>query len=212
MIVEETFSSLGIRVKNNSVQQKVQCPNCIKLGKENYKDTCLSINIKDGLYNCHKCGWHGVLKTNGISMNKSRKSYKKPQKNKLKKLTKQGRTFLNSRGITDEVIKNNKIVSSLDNKSIVFPYLVDNEIVNYKTRGIDGKFFTQSKDAEPVIYNYDNCKERDTIVICEGEMDSLSWEVAGIPFHTSVNMGAPNIGDKNIDKKLECITCKKVWC
>ena len=37
-------------------------------------------------------------------------------------------------------------------------------------------------------------------------MDSLSWEVAGIPFHTSVNMGAPNVGDKNIDKKLECIT------
>tara|TARA_R100000951_G_scaffold110205_1_gene108015 strand:- start:248 stop:1975 length:1728 start_codon:yes stop_codon:yes gene_type:complete len=212
MVLEETFSSLGIRVKSNSIQQKVQCPNCIKLGKENYKDTCLSINTKDGLYNCHKCGWHGVLKTNEITMIQSKKTYKKPQKNKLKKLTKQGKTFLNSRGITDEVIKNNKIVSSVDNKSIVFPYLVDNEIVNYKTRGIDGKFFTQSKDAEPVIYNYDNCKEQETIVICEGEMDSLSWEVAGIPFHTSVNMGAPNVGDKNIDKKLECITnCYSVF-
>ena len=37
-------------------------------------------------------------------------------------------------------------------------------------------------------------------------MDSLSWEVAGIEFHTSVNMGAPNQGDNNIDKKLECIS------
>ena len=212
MILEENFSSLGIRLKGNSVQQKVQCPNCLKLGKENYKDTCLSINTEEGLYNCHKCGWQGVLKTKGIQMNKTKKSYKKPQKSNLKKLTKDGRKFLNSRGITNEVIDNNKIVSSVDNKSIVFPYLVDKQIVNYKTRGIDGKFFTQSKDAEPVIYNYDGCVDQDAIVICEGEMDSLSWEVAGIPFHTSVNMGAPNVNDKNIDKKLECITnCYSVF-
>lgn len=51
MILEENFSSLGIRLKGNSVQQKVQCPNCLKLGKENYKDTCLSINTEEGLYN-----------------------------------------------------------------------------------------------------------------------------------------------------------------
>lgn len=205
MIEQESFSSLGIRVKNNYVQQKVQCPNCIKLGKENYKDTCLSINTKEGLYNCHKCGWHGSIKNYNKSMIES-KTYKKPQKNKLKKLTSLGREFLYKRGITDEVIDANKIVSSVDNKSIVFPYLVDGQIVNYKARGIDGKFFTQSKDAQPVIYNYDRCKGTSGIVICEGEIDSLSWEVAGIQNHTSVNMGAPNIKDKNIDKKLECIT------
>ena len=43
-------------------------------------------------------------------------------------------------------------------------------------------------------------------------MDSLSWEVAGITWHTSVNMGAPNIKDKNLDKKLECISnCYEVF-
>lgn len=203
-MVEQTFGSLGIRVKSNSVQQKVQCPNCIRIGKENYKDTCLSINTKEGLYNCHKCGWSGNLKQYNKTM--SKKNYKKPQKDRLKKLTTNGKQFLNSRGITDEVISKNKIVSSVDDKSIVFPYLVDGEIVNYKTRGIDGKFFTQSKDAEPVVYNYDRCVGASGIVICEGEIDSLSWEVAGIENHTSVNMGAPNKGDKNIDKKLECIT------
>ena len=209
-MVEQTFSSLGIRVKNNNVQQKVQCPNCIRLGKENYKDTCLSINITEGLYNCHKCGWSGNL--NQYNKTMSKRNYKKPQKDRLKKLTTNGKEFLNSRGITDDVIKNNKIVSSVDDKSIVFPYLIDGEIVNYKTRGIDGKFFTQSKDAEPVIYNYDRCVGTSGIVICEGEIDSLSWEVAGIQNHTSVNMGAPNKGDKNIDKKLECITnCYSVF-
>jgi len=110
------------------------------------------------------------------------------------------------------VIDANKIVCTKDGKSIVFPYFKDGKITNYKTRGIDGKFFTQSKDSEPIIYNYDRCSNHNTILICEGEMDSLSWEVAGIEFHTSVNMGAPNVGDKNIDKKLECITnCYEVF-
>jgi hypothetical protein len=53
-------------------------------------------------------------------MIETKKSYKKPQKNKLKKLTKQGRAFLNARGITNEVINNNKIVSSVDNKRILY--------------------------------------------------------------------------------------------
>lgn len=207
----QQFTDLGIETKGNSVQQKVKCPNCFKLGKENWKDTCLSINLKDGLYNCHKCGWSGKVMDKNL-VEQMTKSYKKPEKGNMKKLTKEGRQFLNDRGITDEVINANKIVSTKDNRNVLFPYMKDGNIVNYKTRGIDGKFFTQSKDAQPIIYNYDRCKGSETIVICEGEMDSLSWEVAGVTFHTSVNMGAPNIGDKNIDKKLECITnCYKVF-
>ena len=88
---------------------------------------------------------------------------------------------------------------------IVFPYFKDGVMVNYKTRGVDGKFFTQAKDALPIIYNYDRVANNTKLVICEGEMDSLSWEVAGIKTHTSVNMGAPNPTDKNIDGKLKCI-------
>lgn len=211
--MQTEIQDLGIELKGNSSQQKVKCPNCYKIGKENYKDTCLSVNVELGVYNCHKCGWSGKVKQEQLSMEMGvTKTYKKPEKKNLKKLTAVGKKFLNKRGITDEVIANNKIVSSSDNKSIVFPYLIDGKIINYKTRNTDGKFFTQSKDAEPIIYNYDKCRNSESIVICEGELDSLSWEVAGIPFHTSVNMGAPNVGDKNIDKKLECITnCYEVF-
>jgi len=202
-----TFSDLGIQLKSKQQQQKVACPNCVKLGKENYKDTCLSVNLKDGLYNCHKCGWNGKIKAKQDFMQID-KTYKAPERAGLKKLTADGRKFLNDRGITDSVIDANKIVSSKQNKNVVFPYFRDGSIVNYKARGIDGKFFSQSKNAEPIVYNYDRIAKSETIIICEGEMDSLSWEVAGIEFHTSVNMGAPNVGDKNIDKKLECIsTC-----
>jgi twinkle protein len=205
------FRQIGIDVKSNRTQQKHKCPNCIKLGKENFNDPCLSINTELGIYNCHKCGWSGKVKPVETIMD-IKKSYKKPEKSGLKKLTAKGRKFLNDRGITDEVIDANKIVSSRDDRSIVFPYLKDGAIVNYKQRGVDGKFFMQAKDAESIIYNYDRVKDSDTIVICEGEFDSLSWEVAGVPFHTSVSMGAPNANDKNIDKKLSCISnCYEVF-
>lgn len=199
-----SFSQLGIELKSNRNQQKLKCPRCKEIGKENYLDTCLSVNVEKGLYNCHKCGWKGKLKPVNTIMDM--KEYKMPQKSDLKKLSDKGRRFLNERGITDDVIDNNKIVSSRDDKFIVFPYLRNGKIVNYKKRGIDGKFFAQSKDAESIIYNYDGVKGEKTIVICEGELDSLSWEVAGVDCHTSVSMGAPNVGDKNIDKKLECLT------
>jgi twinkle protein len=207
----QQFLDLGIQLKGSRTQQKVQCPNCIKLGKENYRDTCLSVNTSDGVYNCHKCGWQGKVKTeNNFTM--ETKVYKVPEKKNMKRLTDSGKEFLISRGITEEVIEKNKIVSTTDNRNILLPYFKNGKIVNYKTRGIDGKFFTQSRDAEPTIYNYDRCADSDAIVICEGEMDSLSWEVAGIEFHTSVNMGAPNSNDKNIDKKLECISnCYEVF-
>jgi twinkle protein len=206
----EKLSNLGIDIKKNASQQKVRCPNCIKLGKENWRDTCLSINLLEGLYHCHKCGWHGRVKTNDYMENI--KVYKKPTKENMSKITAKGKEFLKSRGITDEVIDRNKIVSTKDDSAIIFPYFVNGEVVNTKTRYIDGKRFIQSKDAEPVVYNYDSCKDSETIVICEGEMDSLSWEVAGIQFHTSVNMGAPNKGDKNIDRKLECLnTCWDIF-
>ena len=207
------FREIGINLKGNQKQQKVVCPNCKKLGKENYKDLCLSINTTEGLYNCHKCGWSG--KADGstlVDLNKMNKEYIVPKKTNLKNITDKGIKFLANRGITEEVISANKIVSSKDNGSIVFPYLKNGEMANYKTRGINGKRFTQSSGAEPIIYNYDRCIDSETIVICEGEIDSLSWEVAGITYHTSVNMGAPNVGDKNIDKKLECISnCYEVF-
>ena len=198
------FEKIGILPKGNNTQQKVKCPNCYKIGKEHYNDPCLSINLDSGVFNCHKCSWHGKVKTEYYMPEK--KVYQKPVKNNLKKLNLKCKKFLTKRGITEEVIEANKIISTKDGNSIVFPYFKNNELINYKTRGINNKIFTQSRNGLPIIYNYDRVANEKLIIICEGEIDSLSWEVAGITWHTSVNMGAPNVHDKNIDKKLECIS------
>jgi|TARA_R100001086_G_scaffold63867_1_gene29615 twinkle protein len=208
--MKQEFNNIGVYPKGNKTQQKVTCPNCFKIGKKHYKDLCLSINLDTGLYNCHKCGWKGCVKPKDNYM--PIKQYTKPKKNNLQKINQIGLEFLQKRGITKEVIQANKIISTKDGQSIVFPYFKDNELINYKTRGLAKKTFTQSKDSLPIIYNYDRVKNEKLIIICEGEMDSLSWEVAGITWHTSVNMGAPNIKDKNLDKKLECISnCYEVF-
>ena len=66
--MQTEIQNLGIEIKGNSPQQKVKCPNCYKIGKENYKDTCLSVNMELGVYNCHKCGWSGKVKEEKLSM------------------------------------------------------------------------------------------------------------------------------------------------
>jgi len=202
------FIAKGIEPKGNRKDQKVACPNCVSLGKTHIKDTCLSINIETGLYNCFKCGWKGcvapqdyVKKPYDIAP-----VYKKPTKQNLTELSAVGLTYFESRGITQEVIKENKIVMTKDGNGIVFPYLRDGKLVNYKIRMIAEKKFFQAKEAEPIMFNLDRIKGQKEIIVCEGEFDSMSWEVAGHSNHTTVNQGAPNENDTNIDKKLECIT------
>jgi len=167
---------LGIEINNSSGgnEQKTQCPQCRKIGKTNYKDKCLAINLEKSLYYCHKCGWKGTFKTNLMNT-----FYNKPSKNKFKEITNPAKKFLNARGISNQVIDINRIQSSLDGSMIMFPYYRNGELVNYKSRGLNNKFFTQAKEAEAIIYNYDRVKGKPSIIVCEGEIDSLSWEEAG---------------------------------
>ena len=209
------FLELDIQPKALSAkQQKVKCPKCKESGKTNLNDNCLSINMSDGLYNCHKCGWSGKVRTEQTitQMIEQTKAYKLPEQNSLSDIKNNAIQFLKDRGITQEVIDNNKVKSSRDGRGVVFAYYKNGKIINYKTRAIDSKKFFQAKEAEPIMYNYDRIKNQQIVFICEGEMDALSWEVAGIKYHTSVSQGAPNVGDKNIDKKLECLnTCSEVF-
>jgi twinkle protein len=209
------FTELDIQPKSTSSrQQKVKCPKCKDAGKKNLNDNCLSINMTTGLYNCHKCSWSGRVRTEQTitQMIEQTKQYILPKNDDLSDIKNNAIQFLKDRGITQEVIDKNKVKSSRDGRGVVFAYYKNSKVINYKTRAIDSKKFFQAKEAQPIMYNYDRIKETNSVFICEGEMDSLSWEVAGVDFHTSVSQGAPNVGDKNIDKKLECLnTCAEVF-
>ena len=209
------FTELDIQPKSTSSrQQKVKCPKCKDAGKKNLNDNCLSINMTTGLYNCHKCSWSGRVRTEQTitQMIEQTKQYILPKNDDLSDIKNNAIQFLKDRGITQEVIDKNKVKSSRDGRGVVFAYYKNSKVINYKTRAIDSKKFFQAKEAQPIMYNYDRIKDANSVFICEGEMDSLSWEVAGVDFHTSVSQGAPNVGDKNIDKKLECLnTCSEAF-
>jgi len=200
------FLAIGVNPKGNRAEQKVVCPNCVKLGKTNIKDTCLSINILDGLYNCHKCGWSGRVGKTEFKKEVMQIVYKIPDKPNITNLSDVALNWFIGRSITQEVLIANKVAMTKDGNGIVFPYFRNGQLINYKTRLISEKKFYQAKEAEPIMFNLDRLIGQKEIIVCEGEIDSLSWEVAGHTNHTSVNQGAPNENDNNVDKKLECIT------
>lgn len=198
------FYEIGIEPKGNGTQQKVKCPNCKTAGHKEHNDTPLSIDLIKGMYNCHRCGWSGCVNKG------EEKQYKAPIKTNFTKLTDLGLSLFTGRGISQDVVLSNKIAQ--ENDWVVFPYIRENKLVNVKKRAINGKDFRQSTGSEAIIYNYDRVFNQKEIIICEGEFDCMAFEMAGFTNVTSVNQGAPNENDKNIDKKLECITnCYEVF-
>lgn len=212
-----SFYDFGIDVKGRtSGQFKTVCPKCSP-DRRNKKDPCLSVNITDGVWNCHHCMWTGSLKKVFVPYT-APKVYKRPKIN-MQPIEPKDRAavYLNKRGITDEVIKRNKISfgkewmpqTQQEESVIIFPYYKDGVLVNAKFR--DGaKNFKQSKNAEKVFYKVDDIKNNDIenggtdfCIITEGEIDALSFEVAGFWNAISVPDGAPQKKLDENSKKLE---------
>jgi twinkle protein len=207
MTKTETFTDYGIYINSNKRNGEVAtlCPKCSHTrSKKNQNHKCLSVNLTTNVWHCFNCEWSGGLKQ--FKPTEMQVVYKIPEKPNITKLSNEALKWFENRGINQNVILANKIAMSKDGKGIIFPYFREGKLINYKTRLIAEKKFFQAKEAEPIMYNLDRITNQKEIIVCEGEADSLSWEVAGFTNHTSVNQGAPNENDTNTDKKLECIT------
>ena len=198
--MEINYDGYTIEANQKKGEQKVKCPKCIADGKKNWKDTCLSVNLDTCLINCHKCGWSGFFGERA----KPVREYTKPDIGNLTELRNEHLQYFSKRGITQKTVNRNKIKSA-KNDWFCFPYYEGEEVVNLKYRPSKKKGFMQAKNGKPTMYKFNDIVSQDEIIICEGEFDALSFEEAGFLNATSVNQGAPNANDKNIDKKLECI-------
>ena len=65
-----TLTELGIYIdESKGGNQKTKCPRCSH-ARKNKTDPCLSVNIDEGIYYCHHCGWKGSLSNgNGSGSN-----------------------------------------------------------------------------------------------------------------------------------------------
>ncbi|WP_187260771.1 bifunctional DNA primase/helicase [Pontibacter beigongshangensis] len=171
-------------------------------------DKCLSVRAKPkpgvavGVYHCMHCEAKGMI-NQYKTQEQFTPMYQVPEKKNFTKLSDKGLKFFTDRFITQEVVIANKIVE--EKGWLVFPYLENGQLINVKKRNTDSKDFRQSAGSKAIMYNYDRCKGQKEIIVCEGELDCMAFEVAGFTNATSVNQGAPNANDKNIDKKLECL-------
>jgi len=205
----KNFSDFGIDLNGRSGEEvKTTCPQCSHTRKKkNYP--CLNVNTEKGVWHCHHCGWSGGLGFGVINRSAppNRRVYHRPEFRPAV-LSDNAITFLTKRGITTDVLIRNRIALERvwmpqieeEVQAIAFPYFKAGEIVNVKYRDSQ-KNFRQVAGAEKIVYKYDDIAE--ITIICEGEMDALSLEVAGFRNAISVPDGAPTPESKNLELKFE---------
>lgn len=187
-----------------SGQTKTTCPKC---GGKN----CLSVNRERTLWNCHKssCGWSGK-NWEQKAMTEPPKPYVRPMWVNMTALSIKMVSWFKGRGISQRVLNDMKITEGEEfmpqvgekRNCIKFNYFRDGELVNIKFR--DGeKNFKMVKDAELIFYNLDAIKDKQEIIIVEGEMDALSFIEAGITNVISVPNGASK-GNSKLDYLDNC--------
>ena len=197
----EELRNLGIIIKSKG-SNKTTCPKCSH-NRKNKKDPCLSVDIKNGLYHCHHCGWNGNVKF------KKKKEYIIPKKINTN-LNERIVSWFYNRGISESTLLHFKIGESIEyipqlkvkRRVINFNYYRDEKLVNVKYRDSE-KNFKLIKGAELIFYGLNNIKPYSTCHIVEGEMDALSMYEAGFPSVVSVPNGA-NKGNQKLDYLDNC--------
>ena len=186
----ELLEAKGIDLKNKKHGSiKTTCPECSQ-SRRDKNDPCLSVNIDDGVWNCHHCDFKGGV------FDKPKKEYIKPLP-RLEKLSTGAITWFDGRGISNNtllrlgVTEAREWMPSMQKEMtcICFNYIREGELVNIKYR--DGKKgFKMAKDAELIFYNLDAIKDETECVIVEGEIDCLTLHECGIHNVVSVPNGA----------------------
>ena len=186
----KTFNDFNIDIGNkNAGKTKTKCPKCSDTRK-NKRDKSLSVDIDQGLFNCHNCGWSGTTKF------QKKPEFIKPRKIDVS-LSKELINWFESRKISESTLVHWKIGESKEyfpqvgkeRRAVNFNYYREKELVNVKFRDAE-KNFKMVSGAELIFYGLDNIKEMDTVYIVEGEMDALSLHECGIYSVCSVPNGA----------------------
>lgn len=207
MIIRNQYN-LGFK-ENGSDPQKVHCPKCHD-ERKNKRDKSLSVSLKNRVFKCHHCGW-----ADRIDGWKPDENYVKPSKSGWSNFCEKIQFFFKGRGINIETIKANKIIQKYFGQELFlgFPYFMygEKEPVNVKWRCVDEKDFRQEKDAMPVMYNLPLWANEKEVIICEGEIDVMSFNECGIFTATTLSDGAINEKDKTVEGKLRSLHNCHQW-
>ena len=189
-------------------KKKQFCPEC-HANRTDKRDKSLSVDWEKCIAHCHYCGKSFFFgKTEKMAYTPQPKNRQEAKTHKTpgrltneEPLDENMCRWFSDRGIPAEVAEAEGIVkvcrkmpqTGQVEKCIVFPYTVEGELVNRKYR--DGaKHFMLEKDARLVPWRIDHIRDTPECIITEGEMDALSFIVAGRDDVVSV----PNGAQKNL--------------
>jgi len=187
------------------------CPYCHG-GKKRDRET-FSINVGNGQFECKRssCGVKGNMITLSRDFNFSisdevdRYYNRNDYNSRFKSFrdahieSKDGAVrYLKARGISEEICRKYEITIKKDNENIlVFPF--KNEIgelkfikyrnMNFKKGITPGHKEWCEVDCMPILFGMNHCEDSETLVITEGQIDSLSVTEAGVKNAVSVPTG-----------------------
>ena len=208
-IDKKKLKELGIA---NDGKKKQFCPKCHNERKHK-SDKSLAVYWDTCTAKCHHCGesfFFGKTEklNNGTSTppkqpkKPNTKEYKKPPRlTNEEPLDEKMKKWFEDRSIPTEVAESEGIIKVCRKlpqtgnieKCIVFPYTENGELVNRKYR--DGaKNFMLESGAKLIPWRIDHIRDTPECIITEGEMDALSFIVAGRDDVISV----PNGAQKNL--------------
>lgn len=178
------------------------CPYCNGGGHD--KET-FSVNLENGAFKCFResCGKQGHFVELARDFNfpldfgYDKKKYKKLKQVKIT-TGNEAVSYMQSRGISEEVTKRYKLTVQKKNpKILVFPFFDENGImVSAKYRKTD---FVKGRDknkewfeseTKPILFGMMQCKDFKRLIITEGQIDSLTVAECGFDNAVSVPTGA----------------------
>ena len=192
-----------------------QCPFCKGKGKSNQDK--FSINLQTGQFKCFRasCGRSGnmidLAREFDFSLGNEFDEYYRPKKKfrtfkqpeKPYEPKPQAITYLKSRGISERIARMYEVTVRADLPNVLVFTFYDEQsrltFVKYRKTDYDKNRDSNKEwceaNSKPILFGMNHCNtDNKTLIITEGQLDSLSLAEAGVENAVSVPMGVNNFG------------------
>lgn len=198
--------NIEVNTTKTTGEYHTTCPQCSHTRKKK-KDKCLSVNLDKQVWFCSHCQWKGSLNLGKIQ----EVIYEKPEWKNKTNLSAPCVKWFEQRGISQKTLNELKVSEGMEwmpqvskeMNTVQFNYFRKDDLINVKYR-TGNKHFKLFKGAELIFYNIDSIVGENQVIICEGEIDAMSFIEAGYKFAISVPNGA-NSGSNNLQYIDNCI-------
>jgi twinkle protein len=203
-------------------EYRTRCPECSPHRKGNHaKEKDLSINRDRQTWYCHHCSWKGGLGLDPNGYGTVEKQYQRPKPTvRAESQQEKIESYLTKRGISVDIQKQEDVHAvtakcrACDKflTAIAFPYYRNDAHINttYIHRIGGDKHVWQETGAERILWGLDSITpEMTEVIICEGQIDRLSFLQCGYANVLSVPDGAPQAGTSNTDSKFTYLESAK---